>query len=52
MKNKDLKPGFLEQAEEFKEMIDGKKPEVSANLEDAYNAANLAHMICNYKVYS
>ena len=44
-KNKDFKPGFLEQAVEFKKLIEGKKTYVSANLKDAFNASNIAFKI-------
>ena len=42
-----IKPGFLGQALEFKDLIDGKLPTIGANLTDAYNAQVIAEQILN-----
>ena len=44
-KSKDFKPGFLEQAIEFKNIVLGGKKEVLATLDDAYRASLLADKI-------
>lgn len=47
---RQIKPGFLGQALEFSNLIDGKLPTVSANMTDAYNAQVIAEQILsNYK---
>ena len=40
-----IKPGFLGQAREFSNLIDGKLPTVGANMTDAYNAQVIAEQI-------
>ena len=47
--SKEFKPGFLEQAQEFKKIVEGKKKEILATLDDAYKAALLAEKIINIK---
>lgn len=42
-----IKPGFLGQALEFKNLIDGKLPTIGANMTDAYNAQVIAEQILN-----
>ncbi len=44
-KNKDLKPGFLEQSEDFLRLILGKKTKKSAKLLDAFEAQKLLKKI-------
>ena len=44
-KSKDFKPGFLEQALEFKNIILGGNRLILANIDDAFKAADLADKI-------
>ena len=45
-----IKPGFLGQAIEFSNLIDGKLPTVGANLKEAYDAQIIAEqIISNHK---
>ena len=41
----DIKPGFLGQSQEFSDLIDGRKPEIGANLTDAYQALVIAQKV-------
>ena len=46
-KSKDFKPGFLEQANEMKNILHGKTPKISASLFDAYKAQKMLIEILN-----
>lgn len=48
-KVKDFKPGFLEQSEEFMKLVHGRESNISANLNDAYEAVKLAEDILGFK---
>jgi len=45
----NIKPGFLGQSKEFSKLIDGEKPDISANLTDAYHALVIAQKVVNNK---
>ena len=41
----NIKPGFLGQAKEFYDLLNGKSPKIAANLKDAYKAQALVENI-------
>lgn len=41
----DFKPGFFQQAKEFRNLIEGKSPSIGATLTDAYNAMKMIERI-------
>ena len=44
----NIKPGFLGQAREFYNLINGKSPRIAANLKDAYKAQALVEKILEF----
>ena len=46
--DKTCKPGFLAQAKEFFDFVNGKTPKISADLQDAFKVSSLAYNIINF----
>ena len=46
--DKEFKPGFVEQAKEFFNIVNGKIPNKGANIKNAYTAIDWANKIVNY----